>query len=558
MRKFILIFALMLAYTDFAQAQNNEKKAIPPYDDLRMSAINAYQNRDNETAYSILCMMDSVYGITSNDCISLMYLLFTTHICNPGSEAEKTVFFRAAESKWFDMRYLDEEAEVFKTDTLDYWDEIVNMVSPRGYQDTVYQNRLMAMWRARYAPHQLQFNSNYDQDSLARVIKTVDSLNYIELRQLIEERGFPTLTRVGAQCNDMATYIVQFMPDEFFDAYLIQALSAADSGDYNPEVIRAMADSRDLTRKDLNEAYRKELKAMCEEDQRLRHLLDDMTDLESDSLWREIHLVDSLNIKHLEELIAQYGFPTYRNVGHTGIDHASLLAQHGDPEFLHWYLDQALLEADKGDFDKTWIAYMTDRDLTHNGKPQLYGTQLLTIDDFTAFEPIADIGNLDERRNEMGLGSIEPYMKSYELTDLVIHPYLVDYNQYFMRIRIEGDTLKVEGTCYFSYKYKRKHSMLLSKNVRIDSFGEGMYHRKGKRIRLSGHPISIKFSYSMPLSNCRADDGTIVLQSGDSWYPHRKGELLTANVKLESNAYHLEGGNINEPTKSFQTVLLPL
>ena len=267
MKKEFLIFVVLLAVVMGAQAQNNEKKVIPPYYDLKMSAIKAYQNLDIETAYSILCMMDSVYGITSNDCISLMYLLYTTHICNPGSEAEKTVFFRAAESKWFDMRYLDEEAEVFKTDTLDYWDEIVNMVSPRGYQDTVYQNRLLAMKRARYAPHQLQFNSHYDQDSLALVIKAVDSLNYIEFKQLIEERGFPTLTRVGSQCNDMATYIVQFMPDEFFDAYLIQALSAADSGDYNPEVIKAMADSRDLTRKDLNEAYRKDLKAMCDENQ---------------------------------------------------------------------------------------------------------------------------------------------------------------------------------------------------------------------------------------------------------------------------------------------------
>jgi hypothetical protein len=65
---------------------------------------------------------------------------------------------------------------------------------------------------------------------------------------------------------------------------------------------------------------------------------------------------------------------------------------------------------------------MTDRDLVYQGKPQLYGTQLLTRDGITAFEPIEDIERLDERRAGMGLGPIADYMKLYGMTELIIHP----------------------------------------------------------------------------------------------------------------------------------------
>jgi hypothetical protein len=35
----------------------------------------------------------------------------------------------------------------------------------------------------------------------------------------------------------------------------------------------------------------------------------------------------------------QSGIPSYDNVGHQGVNDASLLAQHSEPEFLHWFLE---------------------------------------------------------------------------------------------------------------------------------------------------------------------------------------------------------------------------
>lgn len=420
-KRIILMAALTFAACLVVSAQEVQS-GIPSYDNLQSSAMDALNRQEYKTAYNTYCLMDSVYSITSADYMSIMYFMWLTHAYNPGSEAEKRVMFRAANSKWFDMKYLEREAADYGVDSLDYWDELVAIVSPRGYQDTVYQNRLLEMKRAEQALRNIVGNGSQNEDSLKTALREVETRNEAELKQLIAERGFPTLTRVGPLCNDFATYIAQYMSKEFKQWYFKEALAAIDNGDYNDgKIVHDIVDREDIGRENLNETYREQLKTICDEDQRLRHLLP-KDGTWPDSLRREIQKTDSLNIVRLQELIDQYGFPTYDNVGHQGVNDASLLAQHSEPEFLHWFLEHAKPAADNGNFDLIWIAYMTDRDLVHQGKPQLYGTQLTTIDGITAFDPIEDIEHLDERRASMGLGSIASYMAIYGMTELLVHP----------------------------------------------------------------------------------------------------------------------------------------
>lgn len=421
MRKFFLSVIFTLAACLVASAQELHP-IIPSYDNLQSSAKDALKRQEYKAAYNTYCLMDSAYGITSADYESMMYFMWLTHSYNPGSEDEKSLMFRAVNSKWFDMAQLELEAANYGVDTLDYWDELVAIVTPRGYQDTLYQNRLLAMTRADQALRNSIGNGSQNEDSLKAALHEVEVRNEAELKQLIAERGFPTLTRVGSLCNDYATYIAQYMSKEFKQWYFKEVLAAIDSSDYNNgKVIRYIIDSENIGRENLNETYCEQLKAMCDEDQRLRHMLP-RDGAWPDSLRQEIHKTDALNIVRLKELIAQYGFPTYDNVGHQGVVNASLLAQHSEPEFLHWFLEQAKPAADNGLFDLSWIAYMTDRDLIHQGKPQLYGTQLTTIDGITAFDPIEEIEHLDERRASMGLGPIADYMKLYGMTELKTHP----------------------------------------------------------------------------------------------------------------------------------------
>ncbi|MCR4829338.1 MAG: hypothetical protein K5864_07745 [Bacteroidales bacterium] len=539
MKKVFILCAVMCGLFLGAMAQVNTGPDMPSYNVLRQKAFEASQSEDYETTYKTFQLMDSVYGITCNDFVSLMNLRAMTHYYNPGSEAEKALLIRLAGCKCFDKADLKRDAEWYRTDTLDYWNEVEAIVSSRSYQDTVYQNRLLAMKRADQAVRQLLDKRYDDKDSLWTVLREIEARNEAELKRLIAERGFPTWTKVGYLCNDMATYIAQFASKDFLHWYLREAQAAIDSGDYTSSSwFDYIVDHEDINRTNLNVAYKDELKAMCDKDQRLRHEIS-KDQGGSNKLWQEVRSIDSLNTARLQDLIAQYGFPTYNNVGHQGVDDAALLAQHANPEFLHWFLEQARPAADNGVFDLSWIAMMTDRDRNHQVKPQLYGSQLVTIDDFTAFKPIEDIANLNARRASMGLGPIEDYMAIYGLTELVIHPAKVPYNQYYVQCRMDSDTLRVSGIVYFSYENKEKNYLLLSQTAKIDSLGIGEYQRNGDTITFSGNLVQFPFTYSLPLNDYRTADGAIVLRREGNWYPHRNGEILTVKLQFDAEGYYM-------------------
>ena len=547
MKKLLILSVVFLAFA--AQAQN--RPTVPSYDELKKTGYEAYQNQDYMTAYQAFHTMDSVYGII--DFVDLLYCYSMTRSYKPNSEESKALMFRVARNKCCNLKYLEEMVERHKADTLDYWGEIVAIVSPRGVQDSVYQDRLLDLKRSYMAASDL-LNSGIVTDSAWRVFNEVNASNAAELQQLIAERGFPTYTKVGYYCNDYASLFAYYLPTESLRWYLEQAKAAADTGDYNPDWIPTLYDQY-LRQQVPDPVYLERLQVMSDADQNARRMLD--SELNNDSVWRVIHAVDSANLIELKQLINERGFPTLSKVGYQCCNLASLIAQHQPPEFLHWYLEQAKAAADTGDFDLTWIAYMTDRDLNHQGKPQLYGTQFHGQDGITALYPIADIEYLAERRERVHLGPIENYIASYDLSETLIHPALVHYNQYSLNCHIDGDTMRVSGTCYFSYENKYHNYLLLSSSIKIDSLSMGDWQRNGGTIVFAGQPVKVEFAYSVPLSDYRASDGAIVLRREGNWYPHRNNELLTANVRLEAEDYYLIGGTVMTPAYELHLILLP-
>ena len=57
------------------------------------------------------------------------------------------------------------------------------------------------------------------------------------------------------------------------------------------------------------------------------------------------------------------------------------------------------------------MAYLTDRVLVAEGKPQRYGSQFFTVDGELKPRPIEDEANVDARRKEVGLGTMAQYTK---------------------------------------------------------------------------------------------------------------------------------------------------
>lgn len=215
-----------------------------------------------------------------------------------------------------------------------------------------------------------------------------------------------------------------------------------------------------------NMAYIAELDAMSQEDKRLRHMLDS-ANADQDSLWRQITTTDSVHVARLKELILMYGFPTFSNVGFNGNINASLLAQHGGPEFLAWYVPQARIAADNKDYCLDWIAYMIDRDRTFTGLPQLYGSQLIKFgyEQQSYFYPIADVDHLQERRYQVGLSDIQPYYEFYGLDSVIIHPMFCDYSNYH-HIQVTARVALAKGDTISAIRWLNQNGIQLYPFIR--------------------------------------------------------------------------------------------
>ncbi|MFD2555069.1 DUF6624 domain-containing protein [Sphingobacterium tabacisoli] len=114
----------------------------------------------------------------------------------------------------------------------------------------------------------------------------------------------------------------------------------------------------------------------------------------------EMEAVHKSNTQALKTIIKHIGYPTISKVGHEASEAAWLIIQHsiGDPDFMiHCYI--VMLE-NKDDISYENIAYLHDRILMYQSKPQKYGTQMISID--TPY-PVENIANLNKYRIEIGL-----------------------------------------------------------------------------------------------------------------------------------------------------------
>jgi hypothetical protein len=145
----------------------------------------------------------------------------------------------------------------------------------------------------------------------------------------------------------------------------------------------------------MNEKLRAELLRRAAADQEARHARD----------VAAILAADGENRPWLGQVIADVGWPGRSLVGEDGAHAAWLLAQHADldPAFQRQCLDLLAAAVQRGEASVVELAYLTDRVLLHEGKPQEYGTQAIARDG--RFEPreLRDPEHVDERRASVGL-----------------------------------------------------------------------------------------------------------------------------------------------------------
>jgi hypothetical protein len=163
---------------------------------------------------------------------------------------------------------------------------------------------------------------------------------------------------------------------------------------------------------------REELLKMREKDQAARNRLSNemLGDDEQQKLFEEMAANDAANRERLKQIIAENGFPTVSMVGQDGADTVFLIVQHADrdPEWQASILPVLEELSKKGEASKGSVAYLTDRVLRAQGKPQLYGTQYYQEEGPSGtpeYVPpvVEDPKNLDKRRQSMGLGKWSTY-----------------------------------------------------------------------------------------------------------------------------------------------------
>jgi hypothetical protein len=120
---------------------------------------------------------------------------------------------------------------------------------------------------------------------------------------------------------------------------------------------------------------------------------------------------DHRNQELVISIIEKCGMPTLKEVTQKQMNAIWLGLQHTDKKYRKKYFPQIEKAVENGDLSKQQYALMKDRILMDEGKPQIYGSQIENGKLYKLENP----ETVNERRKEMGMGTIEDYLKHFNI-----------------------------------------------------------------------------------------------------------------------------------------------
>ena len=124
----------------------------------------------------------------------------------------------------------------------------------------------------------------------------------------------------------------------------------------------------------------------------------------------EMEQVQLENATRLQRIVDEHGWPGASLVGEEGAQAAWLIAQHAisNPAFQQASLVHITQAVQTNEVPPTYFAFLTDRILFNQRKPQQFGTVFdWDEDDEISPWPIEDEDNVDKRRASVGLPPLE-------------------------------------------------------------------------------------------------------------------------------------------------------
>lgn len=193
------------------------------------------------------------------------------------------------------------------------------------------------------------------------------------------------------------------------------------------EIVKA---NKDEYEKDLDKPLVAELDTIYQLDQSYRRQIGEIEDeygRESDEMkahWELIQETDSINLIKIKNILNARGWLGSNVIGNQGNSTLFLVIQHANLETQLEYLPMMREAVKQDNASASSLALLEDRVALRQGNRQIYGSQIGRDPETGEYfvSPLIEPEKVNERRAEVGLGTIEDYINNWDMTwDLEKH-----------------------------------------------------------------------------------------------------------------------------------------
>ncbi|RYU81014.1 DUF6624 domain-containing protein [Hymenobacter persicinus] len=192
-------------------------------------------------------------------------------------------------------------------------------------------------------------------------------------------------------------------------------------------VVKAAQQNADRIEARFNQPLKRELEQVFADHRQVRAERDSLKSLyganapQTLQAEQAVKAADARQLALVLPLLDQQGWPTKQQVGHFGSLAPFLVIQQANIAVQAKYLPMIRQATLRGDLSPFGYLFLQDQVLVRQGKPQLFGTQMVT-DPKTGkrvVAPIEDEVHVDERRAVFGQSTLAEYIKLRSITNLV-------------------------------------------------------------------------------------------------------------------------------------------
>lgn len=190
------------------------------------------------------------------------------------------------------------------------------------------------------------------------------------------------------------------------------------------KVLKKVKANKEKAEANLDKNLMAKLDTIFQEDQNYRQQIKGIEEKygrESNELkahWKMINMKDSINLIKTTKILDKHGWLGQDVIGQQGNSTLFLVIQHSDIKTQEKYLPMMREAVKKGNASSSSLALLEDRIALRKGEKQIYGSQIGRNQETGEFYvlPLTDPENVDVRRAEVGLGTIQEYVSFWKIT----------------------------------------------------------------------------------------------------------------------------------------------